>query len=187
MTEMERRTTRGAMSLFEPDLYYRSVADIDLDELAQRGVKTLLLDLDNTLVLRNTLDASDEVLSWLQAAKAKGLNVIVVSNNWHERVQHAAHVLHVPVVGRATKPLPSGFRRALSSDQTPHTSAVIGDQIFTDILGGKLLGATTVLVTPLAGGSDLPHTRLLRALERRILRGRAPAARASAQSEGGGL
>ncbi len=187
MTEMERRTIRGAMSLFEPDLYYRAVTDIDLDELMHRGVRTLLLDLDNTLVLRNTLEASNEVLAWLHTATAKGLNVIVVSNNWHERVQHASSSLGVPVVGRATKPLPSGFRRALSSDQPPRTCAVVGDQIFTDILGGKLLGATTVLVTPLAGGSDLPHTRILRALERRILRGRTPAGRVRTSAEGSGV
>ena len=163
------------MSLLVPDLYYCSVADIDLDELQRRGVRVLLLDLDNTLVLRNTTEASERVRSWVRAAKQRGMLVTIVSNNWHERVQQAADDLDVAIVGKATKPLPSGFRRALrGTDAAPSECAVVGDQVFTDILGGSLFGSTTVLVTPLAGGSDLPHTRLLRTLERRILRGRKP-------------
>lgn len=163
------------MSLLSPDLYYRSVADIDLDELQRRGIRVLLLDLDNTLVLRNTTEASERVRNWVEAAKRRGMQVTIVSNNWHERVQQAADDLDVAIVGKATKPLPSGFRRALGgTDAAPSECAVVGDQVFTDILGGSLFGSTTVLVTPLAGGSDLPHTRLLRTLERRILRGRTP-------------
>jgi len=163
------------MSLLQPDFYCRSVTNIDLDELQRRGVRVLLLDLDNTLVLRNTTAASDEVRAWVRAVGKQGISVSIVSNNWHDRVQQAAATLGVPIVGKASKPLPSGFRRALAgTDATPSESAVVGDQIFTDVLGGNMFGATTVLVVPLAGGSDLPHTRVLRALERRVLRGRTP-------------
>jgi HAD superfamily phosphatase (TIGR01668 family) len=172
------------MSLFEPDLYYRSIADVDPADLLGRGVRNVLLDLDNTLVRRNTLEASDAVRAWLAEASETGLNLVVVSNNWHDRVRSASGVLGIPVVGKATKPLPGGFRRALRQTRASGPSAVIGDQIFTDVLGGKLLGATTVLVAPLAGGSDLPHTRVLRALERRILRGRVPEMRASEEARG---
>ena len=166
---------------FRPDLYYRSVTDIDLAELRRRGVAALLVDLDNTLVLRNTTEAAPDVRDWIRTVLDEGFGFVIVSNNWHERVQDAAKSLGVPIVGKATKPMTGGFRRALRllglrADQ----AATVGDQIFTDILGGSLVGATTVLVVPLAGGSDLPHTRLLRALERRILAGREPARRSHA-------
>lgn len=158
-----------------PDLYYRSVPDIDLDELERRGTRALLMDLDNTLVLRNSVDASPAVRTWLEAALERGLKVCIVSNNWHERVQQAAESLGVPIVGKGTKPLPGAFKRALDVlGVRASETAVVGDQIFTDVLGGSLLGATTILVVPLAGGSDLPHTVVLRALERRILAGRVP-------------
>ncbi len=184
-TETVRPTTRGHMSLLQPDLYYRSVTDIDPDALRQRGIRMVLLDLDNTLVPRNTTQAAPEVREWLQTAKDSGLLVTIVSNNWHERVQKAADSLGVPILGKATKPFPSAFRKALEhADETPRTAAVVGDQIFTDILGGNLLGALTVLVVPLAGGSDLPHTRVLRGLERLVLRNRSPNGNGSGRSGG---
>lgn len=162
-----------------PDLYYRSVPDIDLAELKQRGVRALLIDLDNTLVLRNTIEAAPPVRAWIGDAVAQGFKVCIVSNNWHERVQGAAETLGVPIVGKATKPLPGGFRRALRLlGADSKEAATIGDQVFTDVLGGSLAGALTVLVAPLAGGSDLPHTRILRALERWLLAGREPLVRA---------
>lgn len=159
----------------QPDLYYRSVADIDLDVLARAGITALLVDLDNTLVPRNTLDAAPETRAWIAAALESGFGVCIVSNNWHERVLGAEDVLGIPVVGRSTKPLPGGFRRGLRILKADASqAAVVGDQIFTDVLGGRLVGAMTVLVQPLSGGSDLPHTRVLRALERRVLKGREP-------------
>jgi len=163
------------MPLLQPDLYCRSVADLDFEELERRGVRMLLFDLDNTLVRRNTEEGVETARACLEDARARGMGACIVSNNWHERVQETARRLGVPIVGKATKPLGSGFRRAIEgTGLTSDQCAVVGDQVFTDILGGNLFGATTVLVVPLAGGSDLPHTRVLRALERRILKGRVP-------------
>ncbi len=185
MTETAYPTTRGAMALLQPDLYYRSVTDVDLDELRSRGVQMLLLDLDNTLVPRNTTDVADHVCDWVEDAKRRGFRVAIVSNNWHERVQRVATALGIPVEGKGTKPLPGVFRRALAAESaTPGSAAVVGDQIFTDILGGKFLGSTTVLVLPVARDTDPPHTRVLRHLERRILRGLSPTGRERADTPG---
>jgi len=72
------------------------------------------------------------------------------------------------------KPLPFAFLRALSKVGSQRKRAVmVGDQLFTDVLGGRLLGMRTVLVTPLSQ-TDLPHTLLLRRLERLVLAGRTP-------------
>jgi HAD superfamily phosphatase (TIGR01668 family) len=166
-----------------PDLYYRSIADIEPEYLVARGVRALLIDLDNTLVLRNTLDASPEVHAWLASALGVGLKACIVSNNWHERVMHAEDVFGIPVIGKSTKPLPGGFRRGLRVlEVRASEAAVIGDQVFTDVLGGARIGAMTILVQPLSGGSDLPHTVLLRAFERLVLRGRQPIVRSSGPS-----
>jgi hypothetical protein len=56
-----------------------------------------------------------------------------------------------------------------SSERT----AVVGDQLFTDVLGGRLLGMRTVLVVPLSA-TDLPHTLLLRRIERILLADKLP-------------
>lgn len=160
--------------MLSPDYYYRSVQDIDFGELRQRGVTTLLVDLDNTLLPRNSEAVTDSACEWARAAEREGMRVCVVSNNWHGRVRDVAAQLGVPIVAKALKPFPAAFRRALtvtgaSRDQV----AVVGDQIFTDILGGKLFGAVTILVTPLST-SDLPHTKLLRHLEHMLLADRRP-------------
>ena len=55
---------------------------------------------------------------------------------------------------------------------TPDSSAMIGDQLFTDIYGGNRLGLLTILVNPLSPRDALPTKLLQRPLER--LLGRAP-------------
>jgi uncharacterized protein len=164
------------MRLLAPDLYYTGVLAIDLDELKLRSVDTLLIDLDNTLAPRDTHEVRQEMRDWVRHARSAGFRLCIVSNNWHGYVAALAASLDLPLVPRAAKPLPGGFRRAMRVlDATPAGTAVIGDQLFTDVLGGNLVGATTVLVVPLSR-SDLPHTLLLRLIEARILSDREPAA-----------
>jgi HAD superfamily phosphatase (TIGR01668 family) len=161
------------MPLLAPDHYYTDIHAIDLDALSAEGIDTLLLDLDNTLLPRNSAEVPRELEEWMGRAREAGLKACLVSNNWKGHVRGVAEELSVPLVARALKPLPFAFRRALRiCDAGPGSAAVIGDQMFTDVVGGRVIGARkTILVLPLSG-SDLPHTRLLRMLEARILAGR---------------
>lgn len=164
------------MSVLTPDLYYSHVNAIDLPDLAQRGVRHLLVDLDNTLLPRDSADVPEAARVWIESLGAHGMSACLVSNNWHEHVHGVAAELGLPIVAKALKPFPSAFRRGLATlHGTPDSAAVIGDQIFTDVLGGNLLGMTTVLLVPLSR-SDLPHTLALRHLERLVLAGRTPLA-----------
>jgi HAD superfamily phosphatase (TIGR01668 family) len=161
--------------LLSPDLYLTSVHDIDLAGLKARGVDTLLLDLDNTLLPRDSSVVPEDIVGWAEELKGSGMRVCFVSNNWHERVHVVAGELGFPIVAKAIKPLPFAFLAALrhvGADR--RQAAIVGDQLFTDVLGGKLLGVMTILVLPLST-SDLPHTLLLRKIERLLLAGRRPA------------
>jgi HAD superfamily phosphatase (TIGR01668 family) len=159
-----------------PDLYYRSVGSIDLDTLRGRGVRALLVDLDNTLLPRDTSEFTVEALDFASRVREAGFSACLVSNNWHARVHAAASELGFMLVPKALKPLPWGFRAGLHLlGATSRETAVIGDQLFTDISGGNMLGMTTVLVLPLSS-TDLPHTLALRRLEALVLRGREPIA-----------
>lgn len=162
--------------LFTPDLYLSTVQAIDFEALRARGIRALLVDLDNTLLPRDTNVVTDEAKAWAETLRGAGFAVCLVSNNWHERVHAVASELGFGMVDKALKPLPFAFRRGLgllgvSADET----AVVGDQLFTDVLGGNALGMFTVLVRPLSS-TDLPHTLLLRKLEALVLRDRAPVA-----------
>jgi HAD superfamily phosphatase (TIGR01668 family) len=160
--------------MLSPDLYITRVLGIDLDALADRGIDTLLMDLDNTLLPRDTNEVPEELKLWAADVKRHGMRVCLVSNNWHERVTRVAGELGFDLVSKAMKPLPFAFSKALRlCGSTRKHAAVIGDQLFTDILGGKLLGMYTVMVLPLSA-TDLPHTLALRHLEKLLLGDRQP-------------
>ena len=160
--------------MLDPDLYLRSVHDIDLQSLLDAGINTLLMDLDNTLLPRDSNEVPDDLREWSARLAEMGFKVCLVSNNWHERVHSVAQNLGFSLVAKAVKPLPFAFLRALRLvGSTRAQSVVVGDQMFTDVLGGKFLGVKTILVTPLSV-SDLPHTLMLRRVERVLLAGREP-------------
>ncbi|MBE0475785.1 MAG: YqeG family HAD IIIA-type phosphatase [Coriobacteriia bacterium] len=163
-----------AMRPFIPDLYYTDVHAVDLDDLKSRGVRALLVDLDNTLLPRDSNAMTAELRAWARRLDAEGFRVCLVSNNWHGRVSAVAAELGFEIVPKALKPLPFAFRRAMTLlDASPAETAVVGDQLFTDILGGNALGLLTVLVQPLSS-TDLPHTLALRLIEQRLLADRKP-------------
>jgi len=162
------------MKLLVPDLYLSDILQVDLDALSADGIDTLLIDLDNTLLPRNATQAPSQIIDWLKVAEERGFAICLVSNNWHDSAIIAAGKLGVRIVAKAIKPLPFAFRKALLAlASEPRRTAVIGDQIFTDVLGGNLMGMKTVLVQPLSA-TDLPHTLLLRRLEAVVLAGREP-------------
>ena len=162
------------MSFFSPDDYLVDVHAIDLAALKHAGIDTVLIDLDNTLLPRDTNVVPNELRAWAHELTIRGFKVCLVSNNWHERVKNVADELGFELVAKAVKPLPFAFLRALSKVGSQRKRAVmVGDQLFTDVLGGRLLGMRTVLVMPLSH-TDLPHTLLLRRLERLVLAGRTP-------------
>lgn len=164
------------MSLLSPDHYLTTVRAVDLDQLRAAGIDGLILDIDNTILPRDTNAITHDLAAWVAGLKERGFKVCLVSNNWHERVHILARALGLDIVAKAVKPLPFAFWRAARRlGVSPRRCAVIGDQLFTDVLGGNLVGATTVLVRPLSS-SDLPHTLLLRLLERRIMAEREPEA-----------
>jgi len=161
------------MRLFKPDEYLTDVLAIDLDRLRSDGIEALIMDLDNTLLPRDTSIVPPEVDAWVRALPDAGFRVCFVSNNFHERVVEVAAEFGLPLVAKAVKPLPFAFLKAFKTIGVRRRhSAFVGDQYFTDILGGKFLGCRTIMVVP-QSASDLPHTLLLRRLERLIMGGEA--------------
>ncbi len=158
-------------ALLEPPILADAIWRVDLESLHAQGVRGLILDLDNTLVDWNRDYVRPEVRRWLEAARSLGMQRSLVSNAIRgARVKRIGAELGLPVVTWALKPLPGGFRRAVSAmGATAASTCAIGDQVFTDILGGKLAGMRTVLLTPLSP-RESPHTRLIRLIERPLRR-----------------
>lgn len=152
-------------NLLRPTFLAETIWAVDLDWLASRGVRGLILDLDNTLVDWNDTRVRPEVRRWIEAAHRKGMRLCLASNALRAaRVSAVACELKLLVV-RAGKPFPVAFRRAMAALGTdPATTCAIGDQVFTDMLGANWLGLMTILLRPLSR-RESPHTRLIRLLE----------------------
>ncbi|MGB4139996.1 MAG: YqeG family HAD IIIA-type phosphatase [Limnochordia bacterium] len=158
------------MKLLLPNKVCNRVTDINLAELRKLGISGLMLDLDNTLVRYDSEELDQEFKAWVAQAKAEGFKICLVSNGRPKRVLSFAQLMDIPPVIRAYNPKRSPFLQALRllSKDAPQV-AMIGDQLFTDVLGANRLGIYTILITPL-GKKELSTTRLVRKLEQRMLR-----------------
>jgi hypothetical protein len=165
-------SARPPKSRFIPDDYQKTIFDIDYDRMRALGIQTLLMDLDNTVLPYDEALPGSKVLDLFGSLKKKGFSVVVISNNHEPRVKTFAQAVGCPYVHSAKKPFPWGFRRALRlvSHGDPAEVCVIGDQVMTDVWGGKRLGFRVVLVDALKRGSEKWFTRLNRRWERMALK-----------------
>lgn len=158
------------MSLFRPMDVIDHVAQITPHFLAARGLNGLLLDLDNTLVPYGSYAEEGEMVRWAGELRSAGVGLYLLSNATGKRAGFWLSRLGFAGVGMAGKPNPRAFRKALDALALPaHAVGMVGDQVFTDVLGGNLAGMHTILVRPLVVNA-LPHTRAARRLERLVLR-----------------
>lgn len=158
------------MQLLLPKRSYNTIFDIPLLELYASGIRGIIFDLDNTLTEWNNPELSRKTTSWLESAAKIGFKMCFVSNNSDLRVREVADLVDIPFVARAGKPRRRSFRRAMELMGTkPEATAVVGDQIFTDILGGNRLGLFTILVSPISK-HEFVGTRLVRVIEKQILK-----------------
>lgn len=160
----------GFWSNFRPDYFANSVYEVDVDWLSARGLRGLIVDVDNTIMVRGATVPGAELKNWVKALIQADVPLLVVSNNWSARIKAIAQELDLPVIAPAGKPLGPAFARALRELNLPaDQTAIIGDQVFTDILGGNRAGLASILVPPL-GEIDLAHTKILRIFEKVLLR-----------------
>ena len=158
------------MSIFYPKLYIDGFGDLDIGALKARGIDGLVLDIDNTLVPYHVPTPTPEVIAFVDALKAAGICAVIASNNSGERVELFAKELGIFAIHKAKKPLPGGLRRcAKTMGVRPKHTAVIGDQIFTDVLGANLCGMYSILVKPLPSAEN-NFFKVKRYFERIILK-----------------
>ncbi|HBL36870.1 MAG TPA: YqeG family HAD IIIA-type phosphatase [Firmicutes bacterium] len=153
-----------------PALYLKNLVDLKPQYLQERGLKGVMLDLDNTLVEWGQVKISPATAAWVQEMKQSGLKLCIVSNALEERVKIVGEALGIPWVSRAIKPRKLPFKKALALLGTsPGETATIGDQLFTDICGGNRMALFTIWTTPLST-TELLVTKMVRRLEKVVAR-----------------
>lgn len=142
---------RWLLSFVCPDWHVSRITDVPLTELWESGIRVIFVDLDNTLTPWGSREVSEPVKRWVEEAKAKGFQVVIVSNaGFRKRVAQVASALGIVGIAAAGKPRRFVFRRYLEwKGLTIQQAVMIGDQIFTDILAAKRAGMKAILVEPL--------------------------------------
>jgi HAD superfamily phosphatase (TIGR01668 family) len=153
-----------------PKLYCEKITDITVEYLKENNIKALILDVDNTL-LDFDLKFIEGLEAWHNNIKENNIKSIILSNsNKTYKVKMAAELLNIPFIQFATKPLKRGFKKAQKNLEIPNENiAVIGDQIFTDVIGANRCNMHSILVKPIAE-KDLFLTRIKRPIENLVIK-----------------
>ena len=159
------------LHLFCPDFCCASITDISVKWLKSHAVKTIILDVDNTLLPWDSNVPTAENVEWIKSLKNAGFRLILLSNNGGKRLEAICQTVDLPAISWAAKPLSLGFRLALHRLQLKKREEVlvIGDQIITDVLGAKQFGLKVLLVESLSQ-KEFIVTRLTRKIERAVIK-----------------
>ena len=151
-----------------PDAYFNKVEEITIEFLNKNAIKALILDIDNTLIDYSKIMTSS-VENWAKNLKGQGVKIYILSNsNKKKKVENIAKILDVPYIYFGKKPLKMGFKKAKRElKEDSKNIAVVGDQIFTDIIGGNRCKMFTILVEPI-NEKDFWYTRWKRPIENKI-------------------
>lgn len=163
------------MPFSKPDRFFTRISAIDpISDIAEAGFSHVFLDLDNTLLTRDTHEVPTDVGEWLARLDAAGVRACILTNNWHHGAHEWAARLGLPIVSHAVKPLPFAYCAALRKTGARRRATLcIGDQMVTDVWGAHAAGMRVFMVRPLVE-ADLAHTLLLRRLEKPLMRGMRP-------------
>ncbi len=155
--------------LFYPNEYVKSIFHVDYNALKKKGIRGIIFDIDNTLVPYDVKEPTKEIIELITNLRKQKIRVILVSNNTRIRVARFNQQLKLNTIHSAYKPRRLNIRQAIQRLKLKKSQVVIiGDQIFTDILGGNRTGIYTILVEPVSE-KDEPITKIKRGIERKII------------------
>ena len=139
------------MSFLVPEFIFADVTRITPDFLAQQDIHALVLDVDNTLTDHGSQALRPAVSAWLALMRENGILLTIASNNKEKRVAPFAEKIGLEYVSFACKPLPWGLAKARKRWNIPRSQiALVGDQVFTDVLGADFYGIRVLMVQPLS-------------------------------------
>jgi len=153
-----------------PKLYLQNVTEITYEMLKNNNISGVLLDVDNTLIDYDK-KLLDGVEDWIEKLKEKEIKFCILSNtNQKQKVENIATKLDIPYIFFAKKPLKSGFKKAQKKlELNEQEIAVVGDQIFTDVLGANRCKMFSILVEPI-NTKDIFITKIKRPIEECIIK-----------------
>ncbi len=136
--------------LLKPNIKLHGITDITVELLNKFDIKALLLDVDNTMSTHHGTVLTDGLIEWIANMQQNGIKLMVLSNSKRHRIQPFAARIGLPFISLGCKPLPTGYLRGVKAlGEKRKNVAIVGDQIFTDVLGGNAVGVKTILLSPI--------------------------------------
>ncbi len=152
-----------------PDMYCKSIYDIDYTKLKEKKIKCLLFDLDNTCVPYPIKKPTEELLKLFSKLESMDFKVIIFSNTPTKRLEYFKNK-NIEARGFSKKPSKKNFILLMKQYfYQKKEVCIIGDQLFTDIYGGNKVGINTLLVEPL-GNKDFIFTKIFRGIEKIVFK-----------------
>ena len=158
--------------LLTPDwLPGTSLAHLPLQELLDRDIRALVLDVDRTLLPRRQATMPVQAELWLRHARERMPLHLLSNNPSRRRIGAVADTMGLPYTTSAGKPRRAALRKVLLDlDLPPAQVALVGDRLFTDVLVGNRMGLFTVLVKPIDPDGEPCRQDRLQNLELRMAR-----------------
>jgi HAD superfamily phosphatase (TIGR01668 family) len=131
-----------------PEEYLDDILALNLQSLAARGVKLLLIDADNAVLPPDSAEPSLRMIYWFEQLKNYPFQTVLISGSLDRaRLAKLSAALHTPVYYALLKPLLSGFKAVLAEyGARPAECALAGGALWSDVLPAKFLGFYAVLV-----------------------------------------
>lgn len=156
------------MKFLKPDLHISWLSEIDIAYWYEKGIRCILIDLDNTISPWRKTGITEDALDLIDRARKAGVTVVLFTNAKEERAREAAWNAGISYYSSARKPFPYRYKKAIAElSLTKAKVMAVGDQVFTDVLGGNVAGCTTVLTSPLSP-VEFIGTRVMRFFEKHI-------------------
>ena len=156
--------------LLHPDVKLDRITEITVNLLNQNEIKAMLLDVDNTMSTHHGTELVEGLTEWIENMQKNGIKLTVLSNSLNHRIEPFAKRIGLPFISSGMKPLPFGFLRGVKRMGVKRkNTAIVGDQIFTDILGGSIVGVKTILLTPIKPEKAM-RFRFKRWLEKKVIK-----------------
>lgn len=156
--------------MFKPKIKLDRVTDITPEILNKYGIKALILDVDNTLSTHHGQVLLEGLTAWLFKMRSYGIKMTILSNSTSKRLEPFAKKIGLDYISLGLKPLPFGYLRALKRLKSKRKeTAIVGDQIFTDVLGGNMVGVKTILLTLIEPETSL-RFRMKRKVEAKLIK-----------------
>ena len=155
--------------IFLPDIKLNRITDITAELLFEHNISALLLDVYITTSTHHGTALIDGLLEWIAKTHGAGIELLVLSNSKKKRIEPFANKIGLPFIALGCKPLPTGYLRGVKRLKKKRNNvAIVGDQIFTDVIGGNIVGVKTIMLT-LIKPEDGWSFKVRRKLEKKII------------------